>query len=134
MASSLPDMLTFQEFAMQGSLPLATIQQTMLSFCVTGPRPPGSRASAVNADAREPRNPRYGFARSTSRSRTASVALQLRHDILVEAEEIFRVICRFDLREPGVGRARVCLVHTLSPFVLQKVDVHAGPFRTDGVP
>lgn len=55
MNSFVPDMLTFQEFAMQESLPLATIQQAVLEFLRDRDDVAVFGAQAVNAYVTEPR-------------------------------------------------------------------------------
>lgn len=55
MTNFVPDMLTFQEFAMQEALPLATIQQAVLAFLRDRDDVAVFDAQAVNAYVAEPR-------------------------------------------------------------------------------
>src|SRR5687768_15051551 len=55
-------------------------------------------------------------------------------DVLVEAEEVFRVVLPLDVRQPRVGLPRIRLVDACGALVLQEVDVNAGAFVADGLP
>jgi hypothetical protein len=76
MADFAPDMLTFQEFAMQEQLPLATIQQAVLEFLRDRDDVAVFGAQAVNAYVAEPRMTQDIDLLST---RAALFAEELRH-------------------------------------------------------
>src|SRR5215213_7372270 len=60
--------------------------------------------------------------------------LRLRQDVLVEPEEVCRVVGPLDAREPGVGDGRVRLADAIRAFPFQEVDVDAGAFGANLLP
>ena len=48
-----------------------------------------------------------------------------RHDILIESEEIVRIVARFDLHKPIPGGPWVCGADTSFAFIPKEVDVRA---------
>src|SRR5690349_8250249 len=55
-------------------------------------------------------------------------------NVLVEPEDIPRVILPLDLRETREGGRRVRIVDAARAFILKEVDVHARPFWADSLP
>ena len=54
--------------------------------------------------------------------------------ILVEAEQIPRVVLSLDLHEPCEGGRRVRITHAIRAFPFQEVDLPARAFVADGLP
>ena len=55
-------------------------------------------------------------------------------DVLVEPEEISRVVAALDRRQTGVGGRGVCLAHPVWTLHFQEVDVDAVPLAAEGPP
>ena len=82
-----------------------------------GRRPPRPRAlpARVGAERQDDRGDRGGGGRD----------LAGRRDVLVQPEEVVRVVLRLDLRQPVPGRARVGGAHPVLALVAEEADVRA---------